>query len=83
MRVLEVRYAVTTPNGHDCKNVSDIRVILIVQAEIQKMPMVDEPEKADAGGSQQRVPDLVPNPLLCVAPGICGAVNGNERPDAS
>jgi hypothetical protein len=59
------------------KIVSDEQVILIVQAEIQKVPMVNEPEKADAGGSQQRVPDLVPNPLLRIAPGFCGAIHDN------
>jgi hypothetical protein len=55
---------------------------LIVQAEIQKVPMVNEPEKTDAGGSQQRVPDLVPNPLLRVAPGFRGTVDGNQRSKA-
>jgi hypothetical protein len=59
------------------KIVFDEQAILIVQTEIQKVPMVNEPEKADASDSQQRVPDLVPNPLLPVAPGLCGAVDGN------
>jgi hypothetical protein len=59
------------------KIVSDKQAILIVQAEIQKVPVVNKPEKADASDSQQRVPELVPNPLLRVAPGFCGTVDGN------
>jgi hypothetical protein len=77
------RDAVTAPYSHgDEKSFSDEQAILIVQAKIQKVPMVNEPEKANAGDSQQRVPDLVPNPLLRVAPGFCGAVDGNQRSKA-
>ena len=30
----------------------EMMLILVVQLEIQKIPMVDEPEEADASGSQ-------------------------------
>jgi hypothetical protein len=55
---------------------------LVTQMEIQQMPVPDKPEKAEAARRQHRVPDLVPAPLLRIAPQLHAVVHRDHRADA-
>src|ERR1700680_963505 len=51
---------------------------LIVQVEIEEVPVVDEPKKSHTGGGEQAFPDSVPAPLMGIAPGDEGIDYGNQ-----
>src|ERR1700680_4706839 len=51
---------------------------LIVQVEIEEVPVVDEPKKSHTGGGEQAFPDAVPAPLMGIAPGDEGIDYGNQ-----
>ena len=58
------------------------RPALVVEIEVEQVPIGDEPEKANAACGEQDVPDAVPKPLLLIAPGNEGVENGDERAEA-
>jgi hypothetical protein len=60
---------------------SSLLATLVVQIEIQQVPVHEEPKKTEATDRQQGVPNLVPNPLRRVGPGLDGANDGQEGAD--
>jgi hypothetical protein len=36
--------------------------------EIEKVPVIDEPEESHTAERKKRVPDFIPEPLLAIAP---------------
>jgi len=55
---------------------------LVIQMEVQQVPVINEPEKSDAAQREQRVPKLVPEPLTAVAPGFQAGVDRDQSADA-
>ena len=55
----------------------------VVKIEVQKVPVHQEPEQTDATDGEQRVPNLVPNPLLPVGPGLDGSNDREQRADST
>src|SRR5262249_32982193 len=55
----------------------------VVEIEIQEVPMHQEPEEAHTTNSQQSVPNLVPNPLLLIAPKLNRGDDRDERAESS
>ena len=52
-----------------------------MKVEIQKVPVHQKPEKPDTADREQRVPDLVPNPLRRIEPGFDRGHDGDEGAD--
>ena len=62
---------------------TEMMSVLVVQIEIEKIPVEDEPEETDARGSQQDIPEFVPAPLLRIAQGCRGIVDCQQSSDAA
>ena len=55
----------------------------VMKVEVQEVPVHQEPKKADAADGEQGVPNLVPDPLRRVGPGLDGANDGEQRANSA